>query len=52
MMAKFALGLSFAIDFDVYLVDEVTEVGDARFRQKCADAFRERATRSGADRDA
>jgi capsular polysaccharide transport system ATP-binding protein len=46
MMAKFALGLSLAIDFDVYLVDEVTEVGDARFRQKCAAAFRERAARS------
>jgi capsular polysaccharide transport system ATP-binding protein len=27
-------------------VDEVTEVGDARFREKCAAAFRERAIRS------
>ena len=46
MMAKLAFGLSLAIDFDVYLVDEVTEVGDAQFRRKCAAAFRERATRS------
>jgi capsular polysaccharide transport system ATP-binding protein len=46
MMAKLAFGLSLAIDFDVYLVDEVTEVGDARFRERCALAFRERATRS------
>lgn len=46
MRAKFSLGLSFAIDFDVYLVDEVTEVGDARFRAKSAQAFRERVKRS------
>ena len=35
-----------AIDFDVYLIDEVTEVGDQRFRRKCAEAFRERMLRS------
>ncbi len=46
MKAKLSLGLSLAIDFDVYLVDEVTEVGDARFRQKSAEAFRSRARQS------
>jgi capsular polysaccharide transport system ATP-binding protein len=46
MIAKFAFGLSFAIDFDVYLVDEVTEVGDARFRAKCLAMFRDRMARS------
>lgn len=46
MAAKLAFGVSLALDFDVYLVDEVTEVGDARFRQKCAQAFRDRARRS------
>ena len=46
MQAKLAFGVSLAIDFDVYLVDEATEVGDVRFRAKCAAAFRERATRS------
>lgn len=46
MMAKLAFGISLAIEFDVYLVDEVTEVGDARFRNKCALAFRERMARS------
>lgn len=46
MRAKFSLGVSLAIDFDVYLVDEVTEVGDARFRAKSAQAFRERVKRS------
>jgi len=46
MAAKLAFGISLAIDFDVYLVDEVTEVGDARFRRKSAQAFRDRMSRS------
>jgi len=46
MTAKLAFGVSLAIDFDVYLIDEVTEVGDARFRQKCAAYFAERVARS------
>lgn len=46
MRAKVGLGVSLAIDFDVYLVDEVTEVGDSRFRAKSAEAFRARAKRS------
>jgi capsular polysaccharide transport system ATP-binding protein len=46
MNAKLAFGISLAIDFDVYLIDEVTEVGDARFRRKCAEVFAERMVRS------
>jgi len=42
MFAKIAFATSFAFDFDVYLVDEAIEVGDARFRAKCADAFAQR----------
>lgn len=42
MFAKIAFGTSFAFDFDIYLVDEAIEVGDARFRQKCAMAFNAR----------
>ena len=45
MRARLAFGTSLAIDFDVYLIDEVTEVGDERFRQRCAAAFRERLRR-------
>jgi capsular polysaccharide transport system ATP-binding protein len=37
MVARFAFGLSVAIDFDCYLIDEVLAVGDARFQQKCRD---------------
>jgi capsular polysaccharide transport system ATP-binding protein len=46
MRARLAFGTSLAIDFDTYLIDEVTEVGDVRFRRKCALAFRERMRRS------
>ncbi len=46
MRARLAFGTCLAIDFDVYLIDEVTEVGDERFRQRCAIAFRERLRRS------
>jgi capsular polysaccharide transport system ATP-binding protein len=42
MRERLAFGVCLAIDFDVYLIDEVTEIGDERFRRKCAAAFRER----------
>ncbi|MEM9139672.1 MAG: ABC transporter ATP-binding protein [Pseudomonadota bacterium] len=45
MRARLAFAVSMAIDFDVYLVDEIIGVGDARFRQKCAQAFRARMGR-------
>lgn len=46
MRARLAFALSMAIDFDVYLVDEVTAVGDRRFQEKCRRAFEERQDRS------
>ena len=42
MRARLAFGACLAIQFDIYLIDEVTSVGDARFRAKCLDAFRHR----------
>lgn len=42
MYARIAFATSFAFDFDVYLVDEAIETGDAQFRKKCARAFDER----------
>jgi capsular polysaccharide transport system ATP-binding protein len=42
MKARLSFGLSMSIDFDVYLVDEITAVGDARFRRNCLEAFRKR----------
>jgi capsular polysaccharide transport system ATP-binding protein len=42
MRARLAFGTCLAIEFDVYLIDEVTEIGDERFRQKCVAAFCDR----------
>jgi capsular polysaccharide transport system ATP-binding protein len=43
MKARLAFGASMGIDFGVYLVDEITGVGDAAFRQKAQAAFRAKA---------
>lgn len=40
MKARLAFGVSMAIEFDVYLIDEITEVGDARFKKKCREVFK------------
>ncbi len=42
MMARLAFGLSMAIEFDCYLIDEITAVGDARFQARCEQVFSER----------
>lgn len=42
MKSRLGFGLSMAFKFDYYLVDEVTAVGDAKFKQKCADLFKAR----------
>ncbi|STZ07759.1 Polysialic acid transport ATP-binding protein KpsT [Moraxella caprae] len=47
MRAKLAFAISMAIDFDCYLIDEVTSVGDATFKRKCQEElFEERADRA------
>src|SRR5690606_21100756 len=35
MRARLAFGVSLAVSFDCYLVDEITAVGDAAFQDKC-----------------
>jgi capsular polysaccharide transport system ATP-binding protein len=42
MKSRLAFGLSLAFDFDVYLSDEATAVGDRAFKQKASKAFRDR----------
>ncbi|WP_310210606.1 ABC transporter ATP-binding protein [Rheinheimera pacifica] len=42
MRSRLAFGLSLAFDFDVYLSDEATSVGDASFKAKATKAFRDR----------
>ncbi|WP_299872007.1 ABC transporter ATP-binding protein [uncultured Cocleimonas sp.] len=39
MRSRLAFALSMAIDFEVYLVDEIMGVGDQGFQKKCKDAF-------------
>lgn len=46
MRARLAFGLSLAFDFDVYLSDEATAVGDQVFRKKATQAFKDRTGRS------
>ena len=42
MMARLAFGVSLAIEFDCYLVDEITAVGDLTFQERCQRALQER----------
>jgi len=46
MRSRVAFGLSMAFDFDYYLIDEVMSVGDAQFKRKCADVFKEKMQKS------
>jgi capsular polysaccharide transport system ATP-binding protein len=47
MRARLAFGLSLAIEFDCYLIDEVISVGDARFARRCEEElFGRRAHRA------
>lgn len=40
MRARVAFGLSMAMDFECYLVDELLGVGDPTFRERCAAVFK------------
>ena len=46
MRSKFSFAASMAFDFDYYLIDELTAVGDARFRDKCHQIFDEKKGRA------
>jgi capsular polysaccharide transport system ATP-binding protein len=46
MQARLGFGLSMAIEFDCYLVDEIIAVGDSRFQLRCAEAIADRKARS------
>ena len=48
MRSRLAFGVSMGIRFDTYLIDEVTSVGDAAFRQKSAEFLLDRLQDSGA----
>jgi len=48
MRSRLAFGISMALKFDTYLVDEVTSVGDSAFRRKSAAIFKARMQESNA----
>jgi len=47
MRARLAFALSLAIEFDCFLIDEITAVGDSRFHDKCrVELFEKRSDRA------
>ncbi|MEO1238898.1 MAG: ABC transporter ATP-binding protein [Pseudomonadota bacterium] len=48
MRSRLAFAVSMGVHFDTYLVDEVTAVGDARFRDKSEAVLQDRLKSSGA----
>lgn len=48
MRARLNFGMSMGINFDTYLIDEVTSVGDASFQARSHDLFLDRVNNSGA----
>lgn len=47
MKARLKFGISLAFDFDVYLSDELTAVGDVVFKKKARKAFKDLVDRAG-----
>jgi capsular polysaccharide transport system ATP-binding protein len=47
MRARLAFGMSMGVAFDWYLVDEITAVGDTRFRKKSLAVFKSRLRDAG-----
>ena len=47
MKSRLSFGLSLAFDFDIYLSDEATSVGDKSFKQKAKSIFKEKVGKSG-----
>lgn len=48
MKSRLSFGVSMGIPFDFYLIDEVTSVGDAAFREKSQELFQARMENAGA----
>ncbi len=48
MKSRLAFGVSMGLQFDTYLIDEVTAVGDASFKSKSSAVFMDRMKQSGA----
>lgn len=47
MRARLAFAASMAVNFECYLIDEITAVGDSRFQEKCRAEFERRREKAG-----
>lgn len=47
MKARIKFAMSLAFDFDVYLTDEITSVGDTGFKRKAGERFRQMVGKAG-----
>lgn len=47
MTSRLAFAVSMAIEFEFYLVDEITAVGDSRFQLRCKEEFAKRRETAG-----
>lgn len=47
MRSRLAFGVSMGLQFDTYLIDEITAVGDADFKRKSRTVFKERMKQAG-----
>ena len=48
MKSRLAFGVSMGLQFDTYLIDEITAVGDAAFKSKSKAVFADRLSQAGA----
>jgi capsular polysaccharide transport system ATP-binding protein len=48
MRSRLSFGINMALQFDTYLIDEITAAGDAAFRSKSTRVFRDRMKDAGA----
>jgi len=48
MKSRLSFGINMALQFDTYLIDEITAAGDAAFREKSRRIFQERMKNAGA----
>lgn len=47
MKARLGFGITMAFDFDFYIIDELSAVGDSVFKEKAAEVFRQKRLRAG-----
>ena len=47
MKARLGFGITMAFDFDFYIIDELTAVGDASFKKKAKEMFLEKRLKAG-----